>query len=292
VRAVSLSNTQVISLLNRYFVPVYVSNEDYRDGGRAAPEEKAELHRIHQEGYAAKLSVGTVHAYVLTADGHTIDSLHTAQAARSELLVAMLERNVQKLGTPPGEPLVKPCPPPSPAPTPGELLLHLTARYLERKGDEFVLVENAGGNWSALPGEDWIRLARGQCTKILPTGPVKVGDSWELDRQVASEILLRCYPPTEDNDLAKIRIERQSLRATVVSSQKGIVRAQLEGSLRMKKPFYHKEDANFAEASFVGFLEFEPERGRIRSLRMVTDGATYGDEKRRLPYGVAVRSIP
>ena len=82
MRAVSLSNNQVISLLNRYFVPVFLSNEEFRDGGSAAPEARAELRRIFQEGYAKQLSVGTVHAYVVAPDGHLLDSMHTVQVAK------------------------------------------------------------------------------------------------------------------------------------------------------------------------------------------------------------------
>ena len=80
----SLSDNRIISLLNSRFVAVFTSNEDFRDGGSASPQEKAELNRIHQEGYAKKLSVGTVHAYVLDLDGHLIDSMHTATAANAE----------------------------------------------------------------------------------------------------------------------------------------------------------------------------------------------------------------
>jgi len=54
MRAGPLSNSTVISLLNRYFVPVYAVNEDYRDGGAQPPEEKAEYNRIYKEALAAK----------------------------------------------------------------------------------------------------------------------------------------------------------------------------------------------------------------------------------------------
>src|SRR5579871_5428501 len=168
MRAGSLSNTQVISLLNGYFVPVFLSNEDFTPTGSAASAEKAELHRIFQEGYAAKLSVGTVHAYVLAPDGHLIDSMHVAQASRSENLIGMLERDVKKLGTPAGEPVVKPTAPAAPRPVPDALLLHLIARYLQPKGEDYTLVE-ANEGWASLPSEDWITLAPLEWKQLLPT---------------------------------------------------------------------------------------------------------------------------
>src|SRR5919197_3548626 len=97
MRASSLSNEKVISLLNRYFVPVYVSNEDYAEGGSAPAGEKAEKDRIYRETLKAGLSAGTVHAYVLAPDGRVLDSLHVAVAAKTDRLLAMLERAVAKL---------------------------------------------------------------------------------------------------------------------------------------------------------------------------------------------------
>ena len=46
MRASSLSNDKVIDLLNHFFVPVYLSNEDFAKGGCAPIEERKELQRI------------------------------------------------------------------------------------------------------------------------------------------------------------------------------------------------------------------------------------------------------
>src|SRR5436189_2637939 len=104
MRAGPLSNSRVVSLLNSYFVPVYTVNEEYSEKGDAPAEEKAERNRVFQEGYAAKLSVGTVHVYLLAPDGHLRDSMHVAEAARSENLIARLEKIVADLKVPPGKP--------------------------------------------------------------------------------------------------------------------------------------------------------------------------------------------
>jgi len=42
-------------------------------------------------------------------------------------------------------------------------------------------------------------------------------------------------------------------------------------------------------ANIVGYMDFEPATPRIRTLRLVTDKATYGSDSRR--FGVAVRSV-
>jgi hypothetical protein len=292
MRAVSLSDTRVIDLLNRYFVPVYTSNEDYAEKGGAPPEEKAQLNRIREEGYARKLSVGTVHAYVLTPDGHTLDSLHVAQAYQPDRLAAMLRRAVLKLGTAPGPPVLAPAPQDAVQPKPDALLLHLTARYLARRGDDYVLTTSATANWNAFPGEDWISLERAQWVKLLPPEEARVGTSWEVDRDVTALLLTHFYPPTENNDLATNRLEKQSLRGVVVARENGGMRVRLEGALTLKHPFYHKDDKNVAEASFVGFLEYREDTKRIGFVRLVTEEAVYGEPGAGQPYGVALRSVP
>lgn len=286
-----LSDNRVISLLNAHFVPVYLANQDYRDGGSASSEEKAELRRIHREAHAARLSVGTVHAFVLSLDGQPVDSLHVAHAFKVPTLVAMLERAVARFDTHAGAPLVKPRPQSVATVPPGALLLHVTARYLERKGNEYALIVDAGGNWSAFPGEDWITLGEDEWRGLLPPAKVPAGESWEVERAVAGTVLTRFYPPTENNDLGKNRVEEQSLKGTLVSETQGVALARLEGRLRLKHPFYHKDDNQVAVASLAGYLEWEPARARIRALRLVTDLAEYGENGRGQPYGVALRSV-
>ncbi len=293
ISASSLSNPNVIDLLNRCYVPVYLSNEDFRPDGGAPPEEKKERDRILREAGAAKLSVGTVHAYVLNPDGHPVDSLHVATAARVEL-----QRNVDKLGTKEGKPLVAPAPQSKASPPPGlpdanALLLHLTARNLVRQGDDLVppkvrLGETKSGSWGAYPAEDWVVLGRDDWAKLLPPGAVKEGQTWEPDRDAAAKVLLRFYPATENNDLKTNRIERQEVRAKVLSVKDGVAVARLDGSLRMKHPFYHKDDDNFVEAAFVGVMAFDADKGKVRSLHVATERAVYGGRT----FGVAVRSVP
>jgi hypothetical protein len=298
MRAGPLSNAKVVGLINRYFVPVYVSNEDYAKNGPAPAEEKAEKQRVYREALQAKLSTGTVHVYVLTPDGHPVDSLHVATASKVEELTAMLERAVAKLKAPAGGPLVKPAPQSRPAGAAADaLVLHVTARYLHRKGNELVPLgaearrgESRNAGWHANPGEDWVVLPRPEWAKLLPAGKAEPGRSWAPDAEVVAELLTHFYPPTENNNVARNRIEEQSLRAKVLSVEGGVARARLDGRLKMKHRFYHRDDDNRVEAALLGYLEYEPRTGAIRGFQLVTDGATYGPQKS--PFGVAVRAVP
>jgi hypothetical protein len=266
MRAGPLSSAKVVELLNAHFVPVYTSNEDYRGTGAALPAERKELQRIQLEGHQAGLSVGTVHAYVLSPDGHTVDSRHVAAAAKPNELVAMLESAVKRYNVPAGAPLVKPQPQSAcPKCEPGGLVLHVVARSV-----------NGGAGWGGPPGEGWVTLTADDAAKWLPTGEAAVGTAWSVDRAVAEPVLTHFYPETENNDISKNRIDEMSLRGSVVSVRDGVARARLDGRLRMKHPFYHKDDDRFVDATIVGYVDFDVKSRHIVTLKLATDRATYG----------------
>jgi hypothetical protein len=275
MRAGPLSNSKVVSLLNRYFVPVYAVNEDYRKNGAAPPEEKAEYNRIFKESHAAKLSTGTVHVYTLNPDGHPIDSLHVASASRTEHLVERLEGAIRKLAVREGKTVVAPAAQCArPQCESGSLTFHLTARSLDGRGA-----------WSEFPVENWIVLDQNEWKKLLPAPDVRAGGSWEIDRDVATRLLTHFYPATENNDVSKNRFERTSLKGAVVSVEGGLARARLDGGLRMRHSFYHEEDGKIVEATVVGFMDFDLEKRTLRSLNLVTEKATYGGGN----FGIALR---
>ena len=114
MRASSLSNAKIIDLLNQYFIPAHADGVYYQKNVTVAPEEKKayqrifhELHQLNQKNKAEGkplLSVGTVHAYVLTSDGKPFASLHVAEAG-PEKVTAMLENAVETLKVAQGKPV-------------------------------------------------------------------------------------------------------------------------------------------------------------------------------------------
>src|SRR5262245_52512382 len=277
MRAGPLSNSRVIALLNSSFVPVYTVNEDYSPKGSAPAEEKSERDRIFKEGYAQKRSVGSVHVYVLRPDGQFFDSIHVAQAANSEKLLALLNTAVAELKPISGQPVVPPAPQSRrPDCDRDALTLHLVARSLDGRGA-----------WSEFPVEDWIVFSGAEVKKLLAAEKFTVGATWSVDKDIATKVLTHFYPATENNDVAKNKFEQLSLRATVVSVRDGVARARLEGEMKMEHWFYHKPDGKSVEATVVGYFDFEVTTKEVRSLRLVTDEATYGGGK----FGIGVQSM-
>jgi hypothetical protein len=270
MRAGPLSDRRVIDALNRSFVCVYTANDDYF---KAPAGERQELDRIYQEGVAKKLSIGTVGAYVLTPDGHPYNTL---QFASSEETLAFLGRAVRQFKPTPGKPVVPPAPQSAPPRAAADAVtLHLISRADDR------------GSWGEFPAENWIVLTRADWSKLLPTGQVNQGQTWELDRAVSARILTYFYPQTENNDARVDRIEKQWLTAKALTVKDNMVTARVDGFVKMQHVFYPgRTDAQPLAAEVVGVLTFEP--GKPPSLQLTTTRAVHGQR----PFKVAVRTVP
>jgi hypothetical protein len=286
MRAGPLSDTKVIDLLNSYFVPVYIANEEYTRDGTATAGEKAARARMLTEAWkvAGEQDGGVFMAsdaacYVLGPDGHVVVALRLPNCLENHRVIAMLEGAVKKLNATKGPTLVPPSPQAdvfTPKVTPGSLGLHLTARYIP-----------GGGTWKQLPGEDIIVLERDEWAKLIPANAT-VGASWEIDKDVAAKLLISFYPPSSNRDPSTNRIEGSPLRATVVSVKDGAARVRLDCNLRMKHRFLPiKDDDKYVEAKVVGFVDCDPAKRQIQKVRLVTENATYNGNT----FGVAVRSI-
>ena len=281
MRAGPLSKKTVSDTLNQYFVPVYTSNEDYRDDGAAPPEERAAYQKIYRAALDKKLSAGTVHAYVLSPDGEPVDSLHVADAARGDNTLKMLQRAIERFHVKPGAALVTPraqSQPPSQAD--GSMVLHLTARAQGTNPSD--------DSWHAYPSEDWIVLSPEDLRTLVPPLHANVGTTWEIDRDIATKLLTHFYPQTENNDVRTNKIERIALKATVISETGGVARARLDGGLRMRHPFYHKDAPDMVDATVDGYLDFDPATHRPIQLKLTTQSATY----QHRPFEVGLETAP
>jgi len=301
MRAGPLSNLKVIELLNGYFVPVYTSNDFISGPADSLKEEQKERERVYRAFLEAKLSAGSVHVYVLSPDAVPIGSIHVAHAGDKDpgtgkdQTQLLLEKTVRDLKTARGQPLVAPHPqsePPKVAPASDAIVLHVTARKISEQGH---------GSWNEFPAEDWVVLSGEQQKKLLPSGAIHVGDSWKVNNDVSASILTRFFPQTEcctakDSELLsatgkyKHRLEEQSLQGTVVGVGANKVMARMEGRSKVLHQFYpnHSYPPTVSSAKIVGYLEFDPTKNKIESLRLISEGGKFD----KMDMGVAVRSVP
>jgi hypothetical protein len=286
LRAGPLSDGKVIELLNKYYVPVYVSNEDYDGKTPTAPGDEVKVYqRIYREALEQKRAAGSVCVYLVAPDGKGFDSVIVSDAAKKGVLEKHLRDGIEKLKTAEGKPLAEPAKQSIPPKVDeGSLVLYLVSRVDHR------------GSWGEFPSENWIVLTAEEQANWLPK-EMKVGAMRTIDKAAASKVLTHFYPQTETcdcehdavDDGKHHHIEQVSLKTTVIAVDGDKVRVRLEGDVNLKHTFYpRREDDNYATASVVGYAEVDAAKKKIVSLRLVTDEATYGKFK----FAVAVRSEP
>ncbi len=224
-------------------------------------EERVELERIHREGYAAKMSVGTVHVYLLSPGGELKRTLHVADAASGGKLLAAAEAHAVEFPGPAGQPLAAPVPLSRPRNIPaGGVAVHITARSESR------------GSWGEFPGENWpvFSAAEWRTLTAAPAGK-KPGDSWPLDPALTRRVLNHFHPQTEDcSDKDRNDLRTATLTATLQADGS----LALRGEVLLLRAFYPgRKDQREARAGVEGFI-------RSGKLTLVTlDDARYGKEK-------------
>jgi hypothetical protein len=244
------------------------------------------LQRIYHDALKEKRSAGSVCVYLQTPEGKGISSQTVAGACQPGRLLKMLQDAIDQVKPKEGDPLTRPVPQSvAPKHDPESLLFHLVSRYDHR------------GSWGEFPSENWLVLQRSEGAKWLPTEAVKPGQTWEVPSDAATPLLTYFFPQTEVCSFARLteengpyhhHMEQQKLTAKVLSVTGDTVRVRLEGRVVIKHRFYpNRDDRNVAEATVLGYLEFDPARHTIQSLRLVTEQATYA----RHPYTVALRLV-
>ena len=251
-------------------MPVYISHDAHEKGDAPAAEKK-EWRRIYHEANTKLKRSGTVHVYILApADGEVIESIDIGTATQPAKLLARLIAVVEKLKTPAGKPLVEPAPqsqPPKSAP--GSLVLHTVARSYQ-------------GTWNEFPVENWTVLNPAEAVSLLPAGAGTVGQSWELDKNITARFLTTFLPNGYGYaSYHKVQIVEQRLQVTVVSVEKGIAQARLEGMLKLKHKSLNfnvsppADTEEIAQMPLVGLMDFEFGKGKhVRALRLLADRAT------------------
>jgi hypothetical protein len=253
--------------LNKYFVPVTSKNEEAAEqNGSAPPEEKKERQRIYVEFFTKKLGIGDVHVYIVAPDKSAVASLSVAEAQQPGRMIPFLEGIIGKLHLTAGAPAIMPhATSRPPAVTDDSLVIHLVSRSF------------AGGSWHEFPAENWIVLSRPEWSGLLPDGPVPLKSSWTVPQAVASRLAEWVYPQNEERTgKNRSRVDAAVFSMTAVTVQSNLVRARIQGKIRLMHSFYPGgASQDFAISELNGYMDFDTAQHRIQRLRIVTTKADY-----------------
>jgi hypothetical protein len=266
MRAVSLSKPSIIDLLARYFVPAWVSIDDYGKERKSTAEYRA-WEQVRASAERQGLFHGTVTAYVLASDGSVLDSMDVGDALRPENLQRMLEKVVKDRHLQPRNPEAVQASAASAFPSPRPkhrtgLLLHVWTCYLPSSGD------NRG------VGEDWVELSSTEWEPLAPPAGARVGDSWDVPRRLADKLYRYFYPAVCVYNPSASRIRRADLTATLASSAADEAIVILQGFVDLDHNG-DKEDAGRVVARMQGALRYDPRERIITSFQMVSEKAVF-----------------
>lgn len=287
LRAGPLSDDKVIALLNGNFVPVYAPYASEETLSVVSTEEENEIQRIWRESLERKTGYGMVHVYLLEpATGHPFDSIGVVKASVTNNLLEFLGKAIERYKVKEGKPLVKPGRQVFPAQVPPEsLVLHLTARDLGclKAGPAEPRARDCNvGSWREFAAENSIVFEKAEWSRLAPPPGAA---SWKFPDDIASKILVYFYPQVEANVVANHRVNEGALKASVVSSDKGIVRIRLDGALMLKR--VQEPNAVFVEAPLGGYYDYDTTKRRILAFRLMTENGKCGPRS----FGAAVRSV-
>src|SRR5262249_32443479 len=201
------SHSQVVSLLSQYFVPVWLSNDDYARP-RKTQAEIDEVRRIKTATARKGLVNGNVNVYLIDPEGDIIDTMGVAKALEPGNLLPMLRKVVQAKQLQPRDPKAvrASAHPVLPAPDPQTergLVLHVWTRFLPP------------GETEKGSTDDFVELTAEEWAGFVPAGNVKPGSSWEVPRKVADQVSQYFYPAVCHYDAKASKVRGGTLTATV-----------------------------------------------------------------------------
>ena len=86
----------------------------------------------------------------------------------------------------------------------------------------------------------------------------------------------------EQNVVSTHRVNEAPLKATLISSDNGVARVRLEGTLTMKRTL--DPNAVFVEAPLTGYFDYDSSKRRIVKFRLMTENGHCGPRT----FGVAL----
>jgi hypothetical protein len=265
MRVSSLSDERVIGLLTKYFVPAWVSRDDYQRDPRGK-DEQTELDRIDHDRSKRGLEGGTVCVFVLDSDGSVLATQRVQLAYKTENLVPFLEKIIadKKL-----------------TPRDAEAIRTSAARSAEVKpkteGGRLVHVwtrcDQAGTNRGL--SHDRVELTAAEWKAFVPAADARPGTAWTIPEKVAHKLFQYCYPPGPIWRVKDCKVLKGTLKATLASESAGEARIKLEGEMELAFPNTGKPTDGRITARLVGMAHADMGKQTLTSLALVSEEADY-----------------
>ena len=265
MRASSLSDKRVIDMISRYFVPVWLSRDNYQKDPRSKAEA-AEIHRIDVDKQKRGLKGGTVCVYLIAPDGAVRATMPVQQAYKADNLLPFLKEFIEKEKLEPRDAEAvqasaakrKTVQPQSK----GGLVLH-------------VRTKNEGPRADYGTGEDWVELTADEWKSFVPKADARTGDSQKVAEKVVDKLFKHFYPPAANWKVADGTLVSRSLTATALSVSDKEVRVSLRGSVELSHPFGGANSPGTITAKLVGVLRYDPKQKDVTSFVMASEEAKF-----------------
>jgi hypothetical protein len=265
MRVSSLSDERVIRLISNYFVPVWLSRDNYQLDPRNK-EEQAELERIDAERRQRGLDRGTVCVIILDPDGSVRATQRVQLAYKPENLIPFLEKIIadRKL-TPRDAKAIRATavqPPEIKPKTEGGRLVHVWTRC-DQKG-----VNNGLSH-------DRVELTTAECQAFAPPANARPGTSWKIPDEITRKLFQFCYPPNPHWKAKESKVLSGTLTATLAAVSAQEARINLEGEMKLSFPHAGKPTDGRVTARFVGVAHQDAKKRTLTSLALVAEQADY-----------------
>lgn len=258
MRVSSLSNPRIVELISKYFVPSWVSRDDYQREPRSK-DDKAELDRVDRDRHNRGFKGGTVCAFIIAPNGDVLATMPVQQAYTPANLLPFLEKAIaeQKL-----------------EPRSQEAVQASAAKPAEVKpkteGGRFIHIwtrQDAGQNQGV--SNDLVELTAAEWKAFLPPEKAKKGDSWDIPETIAFKLYQYCYPPGSQWVSKECKVHKGTLKATLTADSETEARIKLSGDMDLKYPF-GKPTEGHVTAHFVGVVHADRKKQTLTSLAMVS----------------------
>jgi hypothetical protein len=263
MRASSLSNRDVIDLLSNYFVPVWLSTDDFELVPKDRKETEA-YQRYKKQAKAQGLSASTVQVYIIMPDGTLRTTLHVAKAIQGDNLRSLLAKTVEECVLEP-----------RPAGTRRPPQMRPRRRAEAKDGVEFhVMARYLGPRASSGVAEAWIPVTAAECAQFVPR-ELRKDLSWSLPAETTNKIYRQFFPPLPNYTPDRSRVEESSLTATVEAVDGDRALLRLRGTLHMKRSVTIQERDSDIRARTSGYALVNGKTRTLQELGLVTDDADF-----------------